>query len=517
MTSLFPSITVSKTPQGWNVSGDYQVSLGYHLPLADGHDDGMFAEWKWDGRKLIAKVDWLGVHPLFYGYHNGVLVLSNNVMRVLEGGIPATLDLAAIGVFFRLGFYVDCDTPFKFIRSFPPGGSLVWEDGNLSVTEKYPEPEYSEVTRNSEKDAYIELTRQSIGRRKALHGDFIQPVSGGRDSRHILAELVHQGVKPQYTYTIETVGKGQPNCDEAIAAAVSGRLGITHKVLNHPVSSELEREALKNILTNFTTNEGTWMLGALQVLQEQPEALYDGFLGDVLSAFHWSTCDDFLESYQKSGTTGAVDAIIRKFNRQSWDVDETLGRIFGEAPELSMDHTRQHIAQFFSKFTHHHNPITQFFIFSRGRREIAMSTWGTYPFVRNILVPYLDRDLFMFYLGLPERVELPYGETRSEAISSAFPALKGLPYAMSPRMTKGSALRRRVLLLKNILQGGYSGLGCRFPTLAKWAGQSVLNRNNNQPDFISTVYLEQVQQIPLQAQGGAGLAKVEEKLGHLTA
>ncbi len=493
MQDLFPFISVEWRAGRAVCTGSHNARLGYHLPRPDGHDDGLFAEWNWDGLRLEARVDWLGVHPLFYGHTEGRVVVSNNVLRILEAGIPADLDWTAIGVFFRLGFMVDCDTPFRHIRAMPPGGRLVFENGRLSVTAKYPEAPLNDgISRKQEKETYIELTRQAIARRIPLHGEFIQPLSGGRDSRHIVAELARQGCRPRFCYTIETVGRSAPGSEERIAAEVAARLGLAHKVLKHPIGSEIEREGLKNALTNFAANEGAWMLGALRALGEYPEVIYDGFLGDVLSAFHWPTAPGFCESYRTRGTSAFIDVVLRRFSPSKRDIGRVLAERFGKAPEFSEEQSRARITAFFETFTHLHNPITLFFIFSRGRREIAMSTWGCYPFLGKILAPFLDRDFFLFYLGLEERVELPYGHTRGEAIAAAFPAIANLPYAMSPRPTRIMALVRRVHLGTTILLGSHAGIGCEKADLLRWAWRAAAGPPSKSLDLNSMVYLQQI-------------------------
>src|SRR5439155_1603673 len=82
------------------------------IPHGDGTPDGVFAEWKWDGRRLRVRNDRYGVHPLFYYATANEIAVSTSVARLLAGGAPADFDGDAIAVFLRLGFFVGEDTPF---------------------------------------------------------------------------------------------------------------------------------------------------------------------------------------------------------------------------------------------------------------------------------------------------------------------------------------------------------------------------------------------------------------------
>jgi hypothetical protein len=488
MNDFFPFISVNFATDAAEVKGTTQFSRGYRMPTADGHDDGIFAEWNWGNERLHARCDWLGTQPLFYGEHDRTIVVSTSVVRIIQAGIPADLDLTALGVFFRLGFFLGNDTAFKRIKAFPPNGSLIASKDGVAVTGKYPEYGEQRLTEEQEKEGYLELFRASIERRLPMHGAFIQPLSGGRDSRHIMGELVRQGRPPEFAYTIQTNNRRSDVSEERIAAEVAQRLGVKHRVLQHPVRNEVQRESLKNILTSFTSDEGAWMLGALQTLGCQPEAIYDGYLGDVLGAFHWA--DRMLPAYRGGGRNAVVEAILSRFSRNEANADKLLDKQFGAAPEVSREATKARISAFFQVFEQRHNPITNFFIFSRGRREIAMSTWGSYPFMRKIMAPFIDRELFAFLISLPERIEPTYAAQRSAAIAAAFPSIGNLPYAQSSKPNRSAALIRRCKLLLESTSRSNARAGIELNEARRWALASLTGGGRNPLKLPRFVYLQ---------------------------
>lgn len=502
MKNLFPYISVDMTTAVPIVGGEHRHSFGYHLEDDDGFDDGHHASWNWDGSKLEASVDWLGIQPLFYGIQGKKVVISNNILRLLEQGVEPELDFGALGVFFRLGFMLGCDTIFKSIRAFAPGGRLVFENGEVNVSESYPQVDLVASTQKEEEEAYIELFRNSITRRAENEGSFIQPISGGRDSRHIIAELARQGMRPEYTYTVKTNYRDTPLGEEQIAAALAERLGLKHQIVTHPVTSELRREGLKNILTSFSCDEGSWMLGAIDHLSANRSALYDGFLGDVLSAFHWVNCGGGIyESYKTSGADGAVASIVNRLMPNTGAQDKFLKATFPCNPETNKEYAIERIREFFNKFSGQHNPITQFFIFSRGRREIAMSTWGAYPFVDKIYAPFLDRKFFLHFLSLAEREESSYAFSRSAAIARAYPEIANLPYAKTEPSSGMRALSRRSKVFGSVFRQDFSDVGCKSHALRRWALNKTFRRNHESLDISRLIFIQQLNAI---SQGESG-------------
>ncbi len=467
---LFPYLSLVREEAEVRVSGQCSWKRGHSVLLEDGTDDGINAKWEWDGNRLEASVDRMGIQPLFYGVYENQIVLSPTILPILKGGIPADLDYGSIGLFFRIGYLLGEDTLFRHIRALPPGGKLVWDEQGVRIAEQTVFSSSLHVATDSEiTEAYIELFRKSIERRPPPQDSFVQPVSGGRDSRHILAELVRQKKGPSSTYTIETSYADSEHSEEKIARQLSDTLKIPHCVLRHNLKGELEREAVKNALTSFTGDEGGWMLGASAYLSENPSCIYDGFLGDVLSAFHWVNCKgEMLTAWRRDGEEGFLDAAIQRFFPKHHGVEHLLSAQFGSHEELSMEATRERMRQHFRLFSGYHNPITRWFLFGRGRREIAMSTWGCYPQVEKIYAPFLDHDFLNYFLSLPEREEPSYAFLRSKAIAAAYPELKDLPYARSVAKSGFPAHARRVLQTVRVMQTDFQPLGIPNTELRRW-------------------------------------------------
>ncbi|HEY9110703.1 MAG TPA: hypothetical protein VIM92_02895, partial [Rhodanobacteraceae bacterium] len=181
------------------IDGARHAAFGHYLGARNGAEaDGIFAEWHWDGRRLVVRNDRYGLQPLFHAcLPDGGIAVSPSLIRLIQLGASTALDFEALSIFFRLGHFVGEDTPFKSIRAVPPNAVFVWEDGKLTCRARYPHaPKAASLSRDDAVDRYIELFAKSIAKRPPVSPRFAVTLSGGRDSRHILLELYRQGFRP---------------------------------------------------------------------------------------------------------------------------------------------------------------------------------------------------------------------------------------------------------------------------------------------------------------------------------
>ena len=93
--------------------------------------------WQWDGTRLVARNDRLGLSPLFIWRRDRDIALSPSPLALVERFGGGEIDTRALAVFLRMGFFVGDDTPFHRVRAFPPNGRLEWYDGRLSLEGGY--------------------------------------------------------------------------------------------------------------------------------------------------------------------------------------------------------------------------------------------------------------------------------------------------------------------------------------------------------------------------------------------
>ncbi|MBI3812635.1 MAG: asparagine synthetase B family protein [Nitrospirae bacterium] len=411
-----------------SIEGDRTVThgipscrLGHRILGSDGLDsDGIFAEWDWDGERLVVRNDRYGFYPLYYFQKGNTIGVSPSIIRLLMEGAPPDLDHDALSVFLRVGFFIAEDTPFDSIRAVPPDARWEWTDGRLSSVGKYVQGRAHRYSRLQLEEVFHNLFRQAIGRRLPPDGNFVVPLSGGRDSRHILLELDEQGYRPNYCITL---GHYPPrsNEDMRIAALVTKALGVRHVVLDQ-TEPRFRAEWRKNLMTGLCSDEHAWYLRMTDhLMQDKTAAVYDGIAGDVFSEpvfFSFRKLDLFraerlseLAGIMLSENEVALECVLADGLRKS----------------LNRERAVAHMARELKKHLEAPNPVASFYFWNRTRREIALSPYGLMKDIPRVFSPYLDHDLFDFFYSLtPEPLE--DGEFHSGTIRRSYPNYADLPF-----------------------------------------------------------------------------------------
>lgn len=407
------------------VDGAMSCLLGRRVPRGVGlPDDGVFLEWAWDGRRLVVTNDRYGLYPLFYCAKSKSICISPSLERVVRGNSDRQLDYPALAIFFRMGHFVGSDTPFEDVRFMPPNSTLTWESGRLDIRQHsegaFPSsalaPTFDEAAEN-----YGALFSRAIARR--LPGDerFMVPLSGGRDSRHILLELVKQGVRPPACATVRfrppTAGE-----DMRVARLLTDRLGIPHIEIDRPQSS-FDAD-LKDIhMTNHCGGGHAWVLPLASRLVGDFSTVYDGLAGEVLSA-------GFMLDKRKTAL----------FREESWEelarlilgesnAEPMLRSVFTDAfcSRIDLEEATGRLVPELRRHAGLPNPLLSFVFGNRTRRYVALIPFATLHQIPIVHVPYLDHDVFDFLFSLdPSMME--GGRLHDETIRRAYPEHADIPY-----------------------------------------------------------------------------------------
>jgi len=428
-------LSATKRPWFWARANTHEVAtdgtkqclLGHRVDYkATGVADGMFVEWDWDGTQLQVKNDRYGLYPLFYACYGREIWISPAIQQVLRGSFPKDLNFPALAVLLRLGFFVGDDTPFAHVHLLPPASRLTWRDGEMTL-ETGPVGSRPPATpvRNFDDavDQYATLFRQAIERRSS-HGEaFTVPISGGRDSRHILFELLSQGHRPSQTVTVKRRPPAS-NEDLRVARILAQGLAVPHAEIEMPPS--FLRANLKDIeLTYLSCYEGhSWMLPvAVHLKNSGARYVYDGLAGDVLSAGAYITQEKeqlFRECALKklarlllreTKAEGVVHALFRQDFTQRMSEAIAVERLHAEL----------------EKHRNERQPVLSWVFWNRIRRSTGLIPFGILADVPTVYCPYQDHDLFDFLMNLDSSYGLS-GELHDETIRRAYPQWAHLPF-----------------------------------------------------------------------------------------
>jgi asparagine synthase (glutamine-hydrolysing) len=401
------------------VRGQALCQLGHRLPPRTADvPDGVFAGWSWDGRTLEVEHDRYGLYPLFYYSRGEEFAVAPSVVTLLREGAAPDLDPDALAVFLQLGFFIDDETPFKHIRAVPPSVRFAW-DGKLDIGPHRDLGARLDIPRQEALQAYADLFRDAV-RRRLPNAQVVVPLSGGRDSRHILLELCEAGVRPESCVTAIRYGGG--NNDVEVASMLAHSLDLEHVVLER--GPRLLAELRKNLATSFCADEHAWLMPLAEHLNGRPVTIYDGIAGDVLSASLFQK-PAWLELYGKGRFVELAKTLVGKRR----DGITALG---GPEARRLADTALDRIAVELQRYADATNPCSMFFFWNRTRREIALAPFGLLAGVEPCFCPYLDHELFDFLTSLPPEITIDR-TFHTDTIALAHPSAPKVPYAVANR------------------------------------------------------------------------------------
>lgn len=433
-TAAAPFVQVQAGRDGPSLEGTPSHTAGHVIACEDGGRDGVFASWRWDGATLTVENDVFGMHPLFYYAAGGRICVSTSIAGLAGAGVPLELDAGPLGVFLRLDMFLGEDTCFRGIKVLPPNSVLRWRDGTIEIGGGRALLAPCSASRAEAMDTYAGLFTRAVRRRLSRTETFAVPLSGGRDSRHILLELVSQGCRPAFCVTTRHY---PPRNDEdaRVAALVTGRLGLKGIVIS-PGDDRFGEQLACDRITNYAAAGMNMFKVVSDYLRPRVEVVYEGLGGDVLSAGLKSSHRRLAllrsGAYQDLFTDlavsdeGALRCIVSPALLEKMPLDDAVARFSAEL--------RRHLDA--------PNPWASFLFHNRTRRSIAQCPFALLSGSGTVFTPFLDRDLARFLLSLPPELTVD-GTFHTETILRSYPQYADIPFEAKTGPDKPGAAHYR--------------------------------------------------------------------------
>jgi hypothetical protein len=261
--------------------------------------------------------------------------------------------------------------------------------------------------------------RDAVRRRVREDDAYILPLSGGRDSRHLLLELIDAGHPPSSCVTAHH----HPNVwggDVPYAARLAASLGLPHVAVSPgPLIAE---EWRKNRLTSYCSDEHAWYRCVADTLNGRVSHTYDGLNGGT------SMARDFYPA-----KLARLDR-EQRFDEMSW----YLGRKYRGRPRfaplvsaearthLSAERAATRIRAELAKHADAPEPYMSLRFWNRGQGELNLTSTLMLHAVGSAYTPFLDPDLVQFIWGLSsEHIDASFHD---EVIAVRFPRGNDVPY-----------------------------------------------------------------------------------------
>jgi len=391
--------------------GDARVSLG-------NRERSVFADWNWDGEQLTLTNDRYGFYPIYYFRRDSEFAVSPSISNLLQlvGGVE--FDDNAFSIFLRSGYVIAEDTLFKSIRAVPAGSTLTWRHGDLKIDSAGIITQKAlDIGRSEAVQTYADLFQRSVEKTLPRNDDFFVPLSGGRDSRHILFAVRKANRKP----TCLTILHPPPRPDEDVRVSrqICETLKLEH-VLLAQTRSRFESEIRKNEITGFCAYEHGWFWPLADFIGDRRVPVYDGIAGDVLSAGLFLTEERFRLFEQNR-----LEELAQNILPAEAYLPKLLSRAAYRA--FSREKAVAHLVTELSRHANQPNPVGSFCFWNRTRRCVALSPFRLLGNGANIITPFLDADLFDFLSALPAEIMVDH-RFHTDTIAFAFPEYAHLPY-----------------------------------------------------------------------------------------
>ena len=459
------------------VEGDRAWSGGHRFTHPDsGTDEGIFASWTCaEDNTLTARNDRYGLKPLFYAYDEATrrLRLSPSLLRLLERGADAGFDDDAMSAYLRLGWFEGNTTPFKHIRVLPPNALFRWERGELTVEDRRPVPGPNNDSREVAVERYMELFRRAVEVREPAPGKSATLLSGGKDSRHVLAQQVALGRSPHMAVTLRRY-KAEESDDLAVATRVTERLGLHHEFV-FPEHSFTWYETRKNARAELCSDEHWWV----EPIRRRLIALgvtttWDGLAGDNLSAPRISTPAD-----QRAYDEGRLDEVTESIVKRWAPSDAAVAALLppGYAERWSRERAAHVIHGQLKSYANEVNPLRRFYFWGRMRRSVALMSGALLDGIERSYAPFLDHALHDYLGGLPQGMMYD-GSFHAETVARTLPDLADIAYASdgSRGWSLGMALNQAVFSSVDLIRYAASVRTGAALRAVRWMGLKYAKR-----------------------------------------
>ena len=415
-------------------AGSPDVVLGHPIVRDDPPDDGSWVRWRWDGTALTITNDRFRSYPCYVAVSERAVRVSPSIDRLLSLGIERDLDLDALAAFLAVGFHVGEDSPFRAIRALPPGARLEWIAGSTALTSRQPVFRTREMTRAAAIEGVTELFRQAMGRRLPDDVPLRLPVSGGKDSRHILLELRRRGYLPERIVTAAHNPYDWGD-DVPVGRQLAERLGIEHVTVGS--GRTLSYELRKNRMTSYASAMHAWFVPVVDALAGTATT-YEGTPG-----------------YTSMGSPHIPRRLLVAAREERWDdVARSMGKKDDGRPRylsllrpslrevLGGDRAAARIRTGLDAHMGSSEPYHAFRLMSRAGRELALTPNALLADIPIVHTPYFDADLLPFSMAIPAaHVDDGF---HAETISADYPDVADVPYAPHRRPPGGRAYMRQL-------------------------------------------------------------------------
>lgn len=372
---------------------------------------------------VIISVDRKGSEPLFYLQQNGIVFFAPEVKALLAiCDNRLELNPEAIPMFLSCGHLLGDQTLLSSIKRLP-GGSYLQIQKNVIERKSYwtfrPGEEVSHNTEQELQEELIELLKASVRKNIGDPAKTIIFLSGGLDSRGILAGALINSCNTGQQLNTVTWGLADniPGSDAAIAEQIAKKFNLRHTFFQRKANKYADAFEETNYITDGLSDIAAFHPHEFTIMKQIKEMGFDRVLrGDETFGWHGRVYN-YKEAEAEVGLRtirkiALYSKILRPKYYREWSdgSDASMARL--ENDISGMDPTD---AKDYLYFTH--------------RLQGYLNSCGSYKQVlfdhRNV---FLDDSILDFLLRTPWQLRLNK-ELYRKALFAMYPSLNSIPLA----------------------------------------------------------------------------------------
>jgi len=232
----------------------------------------------------VLNTEWLSTPSAYYLEQQGTISRAHTNLTAFAADAGADLDAVSITEAAAFGFQLGNRTLFDGVKSLLPAQEMLRENGRTIVREMplvapgEPITEFlsARVTEAFEEGAAMELT-------------------GGLDSRLLLACGMAKGVKPKVSFTLGN----ETDSDVQRASQIAQHYDFPHQRIPTVVNeSRLKQDAFDVVrFANYSINAAAyaWLPGTLEPLDEVRSAQITGTSGEIAGSSYYTPLDHLVD------------------------------------------------------------------------------------------------------------------------------------------------------------------------------------------------------------------------------
>jgi asparagine synthase (glutamine-hydrolysing) len=342
--------------------------------------------------RLMLAADCLGVRPLYYADDGNVVVISSTLVpfRGLPQSIVGRRDERATVETAVFGFPLADRTQWQAVRCVAPGCALTFASGTAERTQYWSMSRVPRAPAESQKqalEAILESFRDAVALRVAGESSVLAHLSGGMDSRSVVAILRSMGIE------VNTLNIAAPDSQDLLyGRMIAEALGCNHTEV--PAATDRVFDSVRLAQVDWHAKlerEGHWV--------ERPNLVWSGDGGSVTLGHVYLT-DGIVEAAESEDWDRAIDVLLAE---RWWTVPkrvlrkQRINEIVGYPRDGLIESLSEHSSSDSGRRLH------MMLMATDQRRHLHPYFEHIYEHRCELQLPFFDRRLVEAVIGRPAR------------------------------------------------------------------------------------------------------------------